>query len=167
MRTCVYGRYAPGVCPNCIPHRLLNPSWNECKSNTCKYKPINFPCQSNNLHVDLVSSYTTHHVLTSWSPATLLAPCPVSFCCFSVRLSVFLYAKYEDSQHNSRLKTKLTVNFTLRMAFGLHTFTFDFQTRLALTSVLGPFAVYLLEFILHWLPGALMHYSELEFHFKV
>ena len=39
-------------------------------------------------------------------------------------------------------------------------------TRLALTSVLGPFTVYLLEFILYWHPGALMHYSGLEFHFK-
>ena len=40
-------------------------------------------------------------------------------------------------------------------------------TRLALTSVLGPFAVHLLKFILHWHPGALMHYSGLEYHFKV
>ena len=42
-----------------------------------------------------------------------------------------------------------------------------FKTRLALTSVLGPFAVYLLEIILHWHPRTLMHYSGLEFHFKV
>ena len=38
-------------------------------------------------------------------------------------------------------------------------------TRLALASVLGPFGTFAEIHSTH--PGALMHYSRLEFHFKV
>ena len=39
------------------------------------------------------------------------------------------------------------------------------ETRLALASVLGPFGTFAEIHSTH--PGALMHYSRLEFHFKV